>query len=190
MKQSIGPKTMLCIHPDLIVATYDSQGRPNAMAVAWGGICSSNPPCVAISVQKYRYTYTNLMEHEAFTVNIPSQKFVAEADFFGIESGERVDKFEATGLSTEKAEHVNAPIIREFPMVLECRLLQTVEIGVHTQFIGEIVDVKVDEEMLDENGRPDINKIQPIIYDPASISYYGVGALVDKAFNPGKTFKK
>lgn len=190
MKKSIGPKTMLCIHPDLIVATYDREGRPNAMAVAWGGICSSNPPCVAISVQKYRYTYTNLMETEAFTVNIPSQKFVAEADFFGLESGERVDKFEATGLSTEKAEFVNAPIIREFPMVLECRLLQTIEIGVHIQFIGEIMDVKVDEDMLDENDRPDIGKVQPIIYDSASISYFGVGARVEKAFNAGKRFKK
>lgn len=189
-KRSFGPRTLLYPHPDLIIGTYGPDGRPDAMAAAWGGICSSNPPAVAVSVQKVRQTYKNLMEQREFTISIPSEEYVREADYFGIASGRDTDKFAATGLTPIKGDLVNAPYVGEFPVVLECRLLQTVEIGVHTQFIGEILDVKVDESVLGEDGKPDIGKIRPIAYDSMRQEYYGFGSALAKAFSVGKELKK
>ncbi len=189
-KQSIGPRTLLYPHPDLIIGTYDSAGRPDAMVAAWGGICSSRPPAVAVSVQKARQTYANLMEQREFTISIPSADYVREADYFGIVSGRDTDKFAATNLTPVKGDLVNAPYVGEFPVALECRLLQTVEIGVHTQFIGEILDVKVDESVLGEDGKPDIKKIRPFAYDSMRQEYYGFGGVLAKAFSAGKELKQ
>ena len=107
------------------------------MTAAWAGICCSNPPCVAVSLQKSRYTYENIVEQKAFTLNIPSEVLVKVVDYLGITSGRKSDKFAVAGLTPVKSTLVNAPYIEEFPMILECKLLQTVEIGSHTQFIGE-----------------------------------------------------
>jgi len=189
-KQSIGPRTLLYPHPDLIIGTYDSAGRPDVMAAAWGGICSSRPPAVAVSVQRARQTYANLIERREFTISIPSADYVREADYFGIVSGRDTDKFAATGLTPVKGDLVNAPYVGEFPVALECRLLQMVEIGVHTQFIGEILDVKVDESVLGEDGKPDIEKIRPFAYDSLRQEYYGFGGVLAKAFSAGKELKK
>lgn len=189
-KRSIGPRTLLYPHPGLIIGTYDASGRPDAMTAAWGGICSSRPPSVAVSVQKARQTYANLVEQREFTISIPSTDYVREADFFGIVSGRDEDKFAATNLTPVKSDLVNAPYVGEFPVVLECRLLQTVEIGVHTQFIGEILDVKVEESVLGEDGKPDIEKLRPFAYDSMRQEYYGFGKVLAKAFSAGKEFKK
>ncbi|MCK8518244.1 flavin reductase family protein [Methanoculleus sp. 7T] len=189
-KISIGPRTLLYPHPDLIIGTYGPDGRPDAMAAAWGGICSSRPPAVAVSVQKVRQTYENLMREREFTISIPSVDYVKEADYFGIVSGRDTDKFAATGLSPVKAEQVNAPYVGEFPVVLECRLLQTVEVGVHTQFIGEILDVKVDESVLGPDGKPDIEKIRPFAYDSMRQEYYALGGVLAKAFSVGKSVRR
>ncbi|QSZ66311.1 flavin reductase family protein [Methanofollis aquaemaris] len=190
MKRSIGAKTLLYPHPVLIICTYDAEGNPNAMNAAWGGICSSNPPSVAVSVQKSRKTYENLTAKQAFTVCIPSAKYVAEADYFGIESGKNTDKIAAAGLTAAKAAQVDAPYIEEFPVVLECRVSQSVEIGVHTQFIGEIVDVRVDESVLGEDGNPAMEKVMPFLYDSACRTYHGVGPEIAKAFSAGRALKK
>lgn len=190
MKTSIGPKPFLFAHPDLIIGTYDPAGRPNVMAAAWGGICSSSPVSVAVSVQKSRYTYGNIMERHAFTISIPSEEHAAAADFFGMVSGEKVDKFAATGLTPVPSDIVDAPYVGEFPVVLECRLSGTVEIGIHTQFIGEILDVKVDDAILGEDGKPDIGRIRPFVYNPASVSYHRIAGPLGKAFSIGRKFKK
>jgi len=160
------------------------------MVAAWGGICSSRPPAVAVSVQKSRQTYTNLVEKREFTISIPSADHVREADYFGIVSGKDEDKFAATGLTAVKGDLVNAPYVGEFPVVLECRLLQSVEIGVHTQFIGEILDVKMDEDVLGDDGRPEIAKIRPFAYDSMRQEYYGSGKTLGKAFSVGKEIKR
>ncbi|HJX55638.1 MAG TPA: flavin reductase family protein [Methanoregula sp.] len=131
------------------MGTYDHKGKPNAMVAAWGGICSSDPPSIAISIRPSRCTYRNLMEKIAFTISIPSVKYMAEADFFGMVLGDATDKFAISGLTPLRANHVDAPCIAEFPVVLECRVAKHVKIGAHTQFIGEILDVKIDESMLD-----------------------------------------
>ena len=189
MKKSIGAKTIVYPAPVFIVGTYDKDGKPNAMTVAWAGICCSSPPCVAIALRKATYTYGNIMEHKAFTVSIPSQDFMREADYFGIASGQTEDKFFAAGLTPEKSELVNAPYVKEFPLSLECKLLHTLEIGLHTQFIGEILDIKADETVLGDDGRPLIEKIKPLIFSPSHRTYYAVGEYLGKAFSIGKEIK-
>jgi flavin reductase (DIM6/NTAB) family NADH-FMN oxidoreductase RutF len=187
MKISVGAKTLLFPTPVLMIGTYDQAGKPNLMNAAWGGICCSDPPCVAVSLRKARYSYAAIEERKAFTVGIASEDRMAEADYVGIVSGRDVDKFAVSGLTPVAGERVDAPYAAEFPVVLECRLLHTIEIGVHTQFIGEIIDVKADADVCDENGNLDIMKIKPLIYDTAGKGYHGVGPLLGKAFSVGKT---
>ncbi len=186
MKKSIGPKTLIFPTPVWIVGSYDTDGRPNGMTAAWGGICCSKPPCVYVSLQKPRYSYANIMARQAYTLSVPSEKYAREADYFGIVSGRTTDKFAATGLTPVKSEVVDAPYIAEFPLVLECKLVQTIDLGLHTQFIGEVLDVKADEAVLDESGLPDIEKVAPIVFGPEIRSYHGIGRYLGRAFDIGK----
>lgn len=186
MKKSAGAKTLLFPTPVLMVGTYDEAGKPNLMNAAWGGVCCSDPPCVTVSIRKARYSYANIEERKAFTIGIACESRMAEADYVGIVSGRDVDKFSISGLTPVKSELVDAPYAAEFPVVLECRLLHTFEIGVHTQFIGEIIDVKADVEVFGDDGQLDIMKIKPLIYDTSHKGYHGVGPLLGKAYTVGK----
>jgi len=185
MKKSIGPKSIVYPTPVFVVGTYDQSGNPNVMTAAWGGICCSQPPCVAVSLRKATYTYGNIVERRAFTISIPPETYVKEADYFGIVSGRNENKFLRSGLTPVKSEVVDAPYVQEFPFVLECKLLHTLEIGLHTQFIGEIMDIKVDESVIGEKGLPDIEKVKPIIWEPATMTYHGVGNYLGRAFSIG-----
>jgi len=186
MKKSIGAKTIVYPTPVFVVGTYDKMDQPNVMTAAWGGICCSNPPCVTVSLRKARYTYGNIMEQKAYTISIPPHNYVKEADYFGIVSGRNTDKFATAGLTPVRSDLVNAPYVKEFPLVLECKLLHTFEIGSHTQFIGEIINVKVDESVLGEKGQTDVEKIRPVIFAPESNGYYEVGKYLGQAFSIGK----
>lgn len=186
MKKSLGAKTLICPTPVWVVGSYDKDGKPNVMTIAWGGICCSAPPCVTVSLRKATYTYDCLMARKAFTINVPSEKHAREVDFFGLVSGKDTDKFLESGLTPIKSEKVDAPSIKEFPLVLECKLIQTVELGLHTQFIGEIVDVKAEESVLGDGGLPDMEKILPLIYNTGTSSYYGIGRQIGKARTMGK----
>ncbi|MBE7445938.1 MAG: flavin reductase family protein [Planctomycetia bacterium] len=189
MKKSLGAKTIVCLTPVFIVGTYDKTGKPNAMNVAWGGLCCSSPPSIAISLRKATYTYGNVVYRKAFTINIPSESHVREADYFGMVSGGKEDKFSVSGLTPVKSDLVDAPYIKEFSLILECKLTHTVEIGLHTQFIGEIMDVKADASVFGEEGTIDIEKIHPILYAPEVRAYYGAGRCLGKAFSVGKQIK-
>jgi flavin reductase (DIM6/NTAB) family NADH-FMN oxidoreductase RutF len=188
MKRSFGARAAAYPLPVFVVGTYDHKGKPNAMVAAWGGICSSDPPSIAISIRPSRYTYRNLMEKMAFTISIPSAKYMTQADYFGIESGENTDKFAVTGLTPLRADHVDAPCIAEFPVILECRVTKHVKIGAHTQFIGEILDVKIDESMLDSEGKPDLSRLQLIGFDVFRSEYYMTGPVVGRAFSAGRKY--
>ncbi len=190
MKRSFGARTVAYPLPVFVIGTYDRSGRPNAMTASWGGICSSDPPSIAVSVRPSRYTYRNLMEKREFTISIPSADYVSEADFFGIASGETTDKFAATGLTPIKAENVNAPYVGEFPVVLECRVSAVTEIGAHTQFIGTILDLLIDESVLDPEGKPDRSKLRPFAYDPLQMEYFTAITGAGKAFSSGKKFMR
>jgi flavin reductase (DIM6/NTAB) family NADH-FMN oxidoreductase RutF len=182
MKKSIGQQTLVYPHPVFIIGSYDIKNQPNIMAVSWGGICCSKPPCIAISLREATYTHKNIMLNKAFTVNIPSIQYIKEADYVGVVSGKNVDKFKETGLTPIKCETINAPYVEEFPVSLCCELLKTVEIGLHTQFIGEIVDVLIDEKALDENNKPVLEMINPFCYDSATKNYYRTGDIILKGF--------
>jgi len=186
MKRSLGAKTLAQPTPVWVIGSYDGQGRPNLMTIAWGGICCSQPPCVAISLRKATYTYECISGRRAYTVNIPSAALVKEADYVGTVSGRNVDKFATAKLTPVKSGLVDAPYIEEFPLVIECRVIHTVEIGLHTQFVGEIMDIKADEAVLDGQGMPDILKVRPLIFDPGQGAYYGVTERIGKAFSIGK----
>ncbi len=188
MKKSLGVKALVYPSPVWCIGSYDANGRPNVMTAAWAGICCSKPPAVAVSLRKATYTYGNIMSTQAYTVSVPPQKYMREADFFGIASGKTIDKFKATGLTPAKATTVNAPYVDEFPMVLECRVIHTHEIGLHTLFVGEILDVKVDEDILADNGLPDMIKLDPFLYAAESRTYHGVGDYIGKAYTNAKSF--
>jgi flavin reductase (DIM6/NTAB) family NADH-FMN oxidoreductase RutF len=156
------------------------------MCAAWGGICNSQPVSVAVSLRKATYSHACIIERKAFTVGIACESKMAEADYIGMASGRDVNKFSSAGLTPIRSELVDAPYAKEFPVVLECRLLHVIELGLHTQFIGEIVDVKADSDVLGDDGIPDIMKIKPLIYDTGHKGYYGVGGELGKAFSVGK----
>lgn len=187
MKKSLGAKSLLYPTPIVVVGTYDNDGKPNAMTVAWVGIVCSQPPCVGISLRKATYTYGNIVEREAFTVSIPSESHVKQVDYLGIASGKVEDKFSVAGLTAIRSDLVDAPYVREFPFILECQLIETVEIGLHTQFIGEIKNIQADESILDERNLPDMGgRFRPLLYAPEVRKYYGIGSALGKAFSLGK----
>ncbi len=186
MKKSFTAKAMIFPTPVWCVGSYDAAGKANVMTVAWGGICCSEPPCVTVSLRKSRYTYDNIMARKAYTLSVPSEKYAKEADYFGMASGRKRDKFKDTGLRAVKSALVDAPYVAEFPMILECKVIHHFEIGIHTQFVGEILDVRADEDLLDEKGMPDMEKIRPIVYSPEGQKYHGIGNYIGRAFHMGK----
>jgi len=186
MKKSLGAKTLLYPTPVLVVGTYDAAGKPNVMTASWGGICCSQPPCVAVSLRKATYTYHNLCRRKAFTLSIPSEPFIRQADYFGLTTGRETDKFASTGLTPVRSELVDAPYVKEFPVVIECRLFRQFELGLHTQFVGEVLDVKAEDDVLNTSGMVDILKLKPLVFTPDTQAYYGIGGLAGQAFSIGE----
>ena len=173
------------------MATYDAEGKPNVMTAAWAGICSSEPLSLMVAIRPERWTHEALLARKAFTVGIASESMLAAADFVGMASGRRYDKFAAAGLTAEKAEKVDAPYVAECPVILECSLSRSVTLGVHTMMIGAILDVKADESCLAEGENyPDMAKVAPLIFDAGSRNYYGIGSRLGKAFSVGKGLLK
>lgn len=189
MKKSFGALTLVYPTPVWVIGTYDKEGKPDAATVAWGGVCSSQPPALAISLRKSRYSYDNIMHRQAFTVNVPRAAQAIIADYCGMVSGRNTDKFTQAKITAVRSEKVDAPYIQEFPMIIECKLIGQTDVGIHTHFIGEILDVKIEETMLGEDDLPDILKIDPIIYLPENRRYHGIGQCLGKAFAIGKGLK-
>jgi len=186
MKKSLGAKTILYPAPVLVVGTYGADGRANAMTAAWGGIACSKPPCVSVSLRRATATHGNIMKRRAFTISVPGEGNAAQADYFGLVSGRDHDKFKDLGVTAVRSDLVDAPYVGEFPLVLECLVVEVHELGLHTQFIGEIKDVKINEELLGADGRIDIGRLRPIVFVMDPGSYHAVGALVGKAYSIGK----
>lgn len=186
---SLGAATLVYPTPIWVIGTYDKEGKPNLATAAWVGVCCSDPPAVAVSFRKATYSHGNIMEHKAFTVNIPSEKYIKEADYCGIVSGRQHNKFEELELRPLRSELVDAPYIKEFPIIIECRLLDHLEIGRHTQFIGEIMDIKADKNIIGEDNFPDVKRLKPLLYSPGSRAYHGTGEYLGQAYSIGKREK-
>ena len=184
--KSLGAKTIAFPLPAWVIAAYDATGRPNAMTASWTGICCSQPPCVYFSARESRYTHECVTARRAFTVNIPGRDLLEEIDYLGTASGRQEDKLTVAGLSAAPAEHVDAPYIEGFPLVMECRLIQDLTLGTHTMFIGEIVDAKCGEELLDASGKPDTARIRPFVYSPPDGSYFAVSDVLGRGYKVGK----
>ena len=171
--------------PVLIIASYDEDGNPNAMNAAWG--CMADVNQIAIYVSFGHKTMKNILARGTFTVSMADEKNAVEADYVGIVSGNRVpDKLSRCGWHTTKSGNVDAPIIDELPMTLECRL---VSYDTESELlIGEIVNVLADESVLTD-GKIDPQKLKPICFDPVNHTYLSLGEAVAKAFEDGKKIK-
>ena len=190
MKKSLGPKTLAQPTPVWAVSAYDEDGKANSMIAAWGGIASSDPASMTVSVRPGRHTFAGIMKHKAFTISVCPKGLAEESDYLGMVSGSKEDKFAKTGLTATKSDVVNAPYIEEFPLVIECELTETLEVGVHTMLVGEIKDVKCDEDKLIDGKHPDPEKILSLIFAPGTRDYYTIGERVGKGFSMGKKFIK
>ena len=182
MRKNLGAKPYLYPMPVLIVGTYDKDGVPNAMNAAWG--CIADYKQIAMYLAAEHKTVKNILKTGAFTVSVADAEHMVEADYVGIVSGNKVpDKMEKAGFHTTKSEFVNAPIIDELPMALECKL---VSFDPDTELlVGEIVNISVDEAVLGENGKIDPDKLRPISYDPVNNHYRVLGEKVGNAFKDG-----
>jgi flavin reductase (DIM6/NTAB) family NADH-FMN oxidoreductase RutF len=184
MKKSIGPQTLPMPAPVWVIGTYDRAGRPNVMTASWAGICCSRPPCIAVSIRPACCTHDHIMERKAFTISVPSAPYAQAADYFGLVSGRDADKFAVAGLTAARSECVDAPYVQEFPVVLECSLRHSIVLGSHTQFVGEIVDIKVEDSVLMEpSGQPDPEKVGAFVLMEG---YRLVGTYLGSAFSIGK----
>jgi flavin reductase (DIM6/NTAB) family NADH-FMN oxidoreductase RutF len=185
MKTSLKPNTWAMPSPVWVVGTYDKDGKPNVMTAAWGGICNSRPPSIYVSLREATYSHSAIMERKAYTVSIPGDKHLKEADYIGIASGRDTDKFKDTALTPVRSDLVDAPYVDEFPLVLECKVVRAEKLGLHTMFVGEIVGIKVDEDALTD-GKPDIQKIRPILFSAGDSGYHSVGERLTEPFTQRK----
>lgn len=185
MRKSFGAKPLCYPQPVFIIAAYDENGAACAMNAAWGGI--SDDAEISMCLSPSHRTVKNILETGAFTVSMATEKFTAECDYLGVASGNKVpDKLEKCGFHTEKAGSVNAPVIAELPMTIECRLKSYDPES--CRMVGEIVDVTADESIL-TGGNIDPQKLRPIIFDSANRDYLAIGAKVGNAFEDGMKIK-
>ena len=188
MRKSVGIKQAIFPMPVLMIGTYDSAGKVDVMNAAWGMMLDMNH--VVLNLTESHKTVQNIKEKGAFTVGLADEEHMVAADYVGIVSANNTpDKFEKSGLTATKSEVVDAPIINEFPVTMECRFVEYQNDETGCGVIGEIVDVKVDEKVLDEKGKIDPSKIKAILYDPFNHGYYRVGDKVGNAFQEGNQLK-
>lgn len=184
MRKNLGVKPFLYPQLVMIVGTYDKDGKPNAMNAAWGGMADYDKIFVCMSSHK---TTENIDITKEFSVSIGDASHVVECDYVGIVSAnQEVNKMEKSKFTTSKAEFVNAPIINELPLCLECKLIKVLE---EDLYLAQIVNVNADESILDENGKVSLEKFVPISYDPSTHGYYKVSGRVGNAFNDGNKLK-
>ncbi|MBE7078119.1 MAG: flavin reductase family protein [Clostridiales bacterium] len=186
MRKNLKTKAYMYPLPVLIIGTYDENGVPDAMNAAWGTVCDTAQ--VAIVLSAGHKTVKNLLKTKGFTVGIADAKNVVPADYVGVVSANNVpDKLAKTGWRITKSEFVNAPIIEDLPLVLECKL---VSYDTDTEIcIGEVINVSADDRILDENGKIDLTKFEPICYDCGGHGYYKLGEKVGDAFSDGLKLK-
>ncbi len=191
-KLNLKPRAMMYPSPAVIASAYDEEGKADSCTLAFAAMCSHQPPAVMIAINSTakRKTLRSILERKEFVLGFPTIDQVAETDYIGMASGYDVDKIEKVGFTTKKAEKVNAPIINEMKVSVECKVMNIVEVGSHTQITGEILNIQADEDVIGEKGKIDLKLLNPIVYDDVLYDYYQVGDKIADAFNVGVKFRK
>jgi flavin reductase (DIM6/NTAB) family NADH-FMN oxidoreductase RutF len=188
MRKDLGVKAAVFPMPVLMIATYDENGVVDVMNAAWGMICESDKVTLALS--ESHKTVKNIKINKAFTIGLADVKNIKAADYFGIASGnDTPDKFARTGLTAVKSEKVNAPIIDEFPLTIECELAEIVRTDNFQSVVGRIVNVCVEDSLLDEDGKFDVEKSGILMFDQFKAGYYVTGEKVGQAWSSGMELK-
>ena len=186
MRKDFGAKPLLYPQPVLIIATYGEDGTPDAMNAAWGCISESKQVTMCLSAE--HKTVKNILARGAFTISMADAAHVVACDYVGIVSGNDVpDKMARAGFHTTKSQLVDAPLIDELPMALECKLISYDASS--CRLVGEIINVSADERILNERGNIDPQKLEPITFDPANNAYLKLGEKVGNAFRDGISLK-
>lgn len=185
MTKDFGVKPYLFPMPTYMIGTYNEDNTVDVMMMAWGGICAED--MVALNLEAEHKTVANLEATKAFTLAIPGTDTLKESDFFGIVSDNKAaDKFERSGLHAVKSERVNAPVITEYPVTLECEVVEMQEQPYGLRVLGKIINVIADEKVLDEKGKIDAGKIHAFAFDQMQNGYYAIGEKVGQAWHSGK----
>jgi flavin reductase (DIM6/NTAB) family NADH-FMN oxidoreductase RutF len=180
-----GPQTWIYPMPVFLVGA-DVDGKPNFMAVAWGGIANGEPPMISVAIRHSRYTLRGIRQNLAFSVNIPSEDLVREADYCGLKSGAKVDKAEVCGFEVFYGKVEGTPLIEQCPVNLECKVVHMLNLGSHALVVGRIEETHVSESCLTD-GKPDVSKICPFLYTTTPSSHYrAFGEVIAPAFSIGK----
>ncbi len=189
MKKDLGVKPYTFPMPVLMIATYGNDGKVDVMNMAWGGVCAEN--MVALNIDEDHKTSENIKARGAFTLSIADVAHIREADFFGIATGNKMeDKFERSGLHAVRSTRVDAPVIEEFPLTLECKVAEIQHTSYGFRVLGEIVNVLADEKVLDEQGRVMPEKLGAFVFDQFRSGYYAVGEKVGQAWQSGVELMK
>lgn len=189
MKKDLGIKPYTFPMPVLMISTYNEDGTVDVMNMAWGGVCAAN--MVALNIDEDHKTSENIKKRGAFTLSIADIPHIEAADFFGIASGNKMaDKFERSGLHAVKSEKVDAPVVEEFPLTLECRVAEYQHTAYGFRVLGEIVGTLAEESVLDEKGKVDPTKLNAFVFDQFQSGYYAVGEKVGQAWSTGAKLMK
>lgn len=187
MKKDLGKKTIFFPLPVLIIASYDEENKPNAMNAAWGGIHDTDEIFLCLSSD--HKTTKNIKLKNAFTVSFADKKHVIESDYFGVKSGNNEDKITKAKMHVSPSKHVDAPVIEEYPLTLECKVKELKEENDTAYVIASIVNVLVDDSVLNEKGQVDVDKLEMISYEPIHHHYHVMGESVGNAFKDGLKIK-
>ena len=187
MRKDFGAKPYLFPMPVLMIATYNEDGSVDVMNMAWGGICDTDK--VALNISEGHRTSQNIIARRAFTVSVADAAHIAEADYLGIVSGNKVaDKFERSGLTAVRSEFVDAPVVQEFPVAIECEAIELHKCEWGFRVVGRIVNASADESVLGDDGKPDVARMGAVAFDQYANNYYAIGERVAGAWDAGKKF--
>jgi flavin reductase (DIM6/NTAB) family NADH-FMN oxidoreductase RutF len=179
-KKSLKPTSALLVTPVVLVTSGDEGAKPNIITLGWVGVANSDPPMISVAIRPERHSHGIIKGTGEFAVNLPTTTILKEMDYCGVASGSKWDKFAATRLTPVPAEKIRAPLIKECPVNLECRVKQFLALGSHDLFLGQVVAAHMDEEVQDERGRIDIGKARLLAFCPGAMEYWSLGEKIGK----------
>ena len=186
-KKSLKPTSAVLLTPVVLVSCQDEGVKPNIITLAWVGVANSDPPMISIAIRPERHSYAIIKRTGEFAANLPTTAILKEMDFCGVVSGSKLDKFSTTQLTPMPAEKIKAPLIKECPVNLECRVKQVLALGSHDLFLGEVVAAHMDTEIQDEKGRIDIGKAKLFAFCAGAMEYWSLGERIGRyGFTKGK----